>query len=82
MVVCQFLSADFKAWVKTLNINSWVRLHREMQAYYVDPLDEDRAWNSLNKQQQTRSVKYYSEKFLQLIMKVGNGVNEKDKLKC
>jgi Retrotransposon gag protein/Zinc knuckle len=81
MVVCQFLSADVKTWVKTLHIDSWVRLQREMQAYYVDPLEEDRAWNSLNKLQQTGSVKDYSEKFLQLIVKVGNVVNEKDKLR-
>jgi Retrotransposon gag protein/Zinc knuckle len=81
MVVCQFLSADVKTWVKTLHIDSWIRLQREMQAYYVDPLEEDRAWNSLNKLQQTGSVKDYSEKFLQLIVKVGNGVNEKDKLR-
>jgi hypothetical protein len=52
-----------------------------MQAYYVDPLEEDRAWNSLNKLQQTGAVKDYSEKFLQLIVKVGNVVNEKDKLR-
>ena len=81
MVVNQFLSADVKTWVKTLHIDSWVRLQKEMQAYYVDPLEEDRAWNSLNKLQQTGSVKDYSEKFLQLIVKVGNGVNEKDKLR-
>jgi hypothetical protein len=74
MVVCQFLSADVKTWVKTLHIDSWVRLQREMQAYYVDPLEEDRAWNSINKAQQTGSVKDYSEKFLQLIVKVGNVV--------
>jgi hypothetical protein len=28
MVVFQFLSADVKMWVKTLNIDSWVRLQR------------------------------------------------------
>jgi hypothetical protein len=42
-VVCQFLSADVKTWVNTLHIDSWVRLQREMQAYYVDSLEEDRA---------------------------------------
>jgi hypothetical protein len=67
--------------VKTLHIDSWVRLQREMQAYYVDQLEEDRAWNSLNKLQKTRSVKDYSEKFLQLIVKVGNVVNERDTLR-
>jgi hypothetical protein len=81
MVVCQFLSADIKTWVKTLHIDSWVRLQRETQAYYVDPLEEYRAWNSPNKLQQTGSVKDYSEKFLQLIVKVGNVVNEKDILR-
>jgi hypothetical protein len=81
MVVCQFLSANVKTWEKTLHIDSWVRLQREMQAYYVDPLEEKRAWNSLNKLQQTGLVKDYSDKFLQLIVKVGNGVNEKDKLR-
>jgi hypothetical protein len=59
MVVCQFLSADVKTWVNTLHIDSWVRLQKEMQAYYVDPLEEDRAWNSLNRLQQTGSVKDY-----------------------
>jgi Retrotransposon gag protein len=63
--------------VKTLHIDSWVRLQKEMQAYYADPLEKDRAWNSLNKLQQTGSVKDYSEKFLQLIVKVGKVVNEK-----
>jgi Retrotransposon gag protein len=52
-----------------------------MQAYYADPLEEDSAWNSLNKLQQKGSVKDYSEKFLQLIVKVGNVVNEKDELR-
>jgi hypothetical protein len=41
MVVCQFLSADFKWPVKTLHIYSWVRLQRKLQAYYVDPSEED-----------------------------------------
>jgi Retrotransposon gag protein/Zinc knuckle len=81
MVVNQFLSADVKTWVKTLHLDSWVRLQKEMIAYYVDPLEEDRAWNSLNKLQQTGSVKDYSEKFLQLIVKVGNNVTEKDKIR-
>jgi hypothetical protein len=81
MVVCQFLSAEVKTWVKNLHTDSWVRLQREMQAYYVDPLGENRAWISLNKLQQTGSVKDYSETFLQLILKVGNVVNEKDKLR-
>jgi Retrotransposon gag protein len=67
--------------VKTLDIDSWVRLQKEMIEYYVDPLEEDRAWNSLNKLQQTGSVKDYSEKFLQLIVKVGNNVTEKDKIR-
>jgi Retrotransposon gag protein/Zinc knuckle len=80
-LVNQFLSADVKTWVKTLHIDSWVRLQKEMIEYYVDPLEEDRAWNSLNKLQQTGSVKDYSEIFLQLIMKVGNNVTEKDKLR-
>jgi Retrotransposon gag protein len=80
MVVNRLLSADVKTWVKTLHIDSWVRLQQEMIEYYVDPLEEDRAWNCLNKLQQTGSVKYYSEKF-QLIMKVGNEVTEKDKLR-
>jgi hypothetical protein len=39
MVVCQFLSADVKTWVKILHVDSWVRLQRELQAYYVDPLE-------------------------------------------
>jgi hypothetical protein len=69
MIVNQFLSADVKTWVKTLHIDSWVRLQKEMIEYNVDPLEEDRAWNSLNKLQQTGSVKDYSEKFLQLIVK-------------
>jgi hypothetical protein len=81
MVVNQFLSADVKTWVKTLHIDSCVRLQNEIIEYYVDPLKEDRAWNSLNKLQQTGSVKDYSEKFLQLIVKVGNNVTEKDKLR-
>jgi Retrotransposon gag protein len=67
--------------VKTINIDFWVRLQKEMIEYYVDPLEEDRAWNSLNKLQQTGSAKDYSEKFLQLIVKVGNNVTEKDKLR-
>jgi hypothetical protein len=81
MVVNQFLSADVKTLVKTLHIDYWVRLQKEMIGYYVDPLEEDRAWNSLNKLQQKWSVKIYSEKFLQLIVKVGNNVTEKDKLR-
>jgi Retrotransposon gag protein len=81
MVVSQFLSADVKTWVKTLHMDSWVRLQKEMTEYYVDPLEEDRAWNSLNKLQQTVSAKDYSEKFLQLIVKVGNNVTKKDKLR-
>jgi hypothetical protein len=46
MVVNKFLSADVKRWVKTLHIDSWVRLQKEMIEYYVDyvdPLEEDRA---------------------------------------
>jgi hypothetical protein len=81
MVVNQFLYADIKTWVKTLHIDSWVRLQKEMIEYYVDPLEENPAWNSLNKLQQTGPVKDYSEKFLQLIVKVGNNVTEKDKLR-
>jgi Retrotransposon gag protein len=81
VVVNQFLSADVKTWVKTLHIDSWVRLQKEMIEIYVDPLEEDRAWNSLNELQQTGSVKHYSEKFLQLIVKVGNNVTDKDKLR-
>jgi Retrotransposon gag protein/Zinc knuckle len=77
MVVNQFLSADVKTWVKTIHLDSWVRLRKEMIAYYVDPLEEDRAWNYLNLLQQTGSVKDYSEKFLQLIVKVGNNVQVK-----
>jgi hypothetical protein len=64
MVVSQFLSADVKTWVKTLHIDSWVRLQNEIIEHYVDPLEEDRAWNYLNKLQQTGSVKDCSEKFL------------------
>jgi Retrotransposon gag protein len=52
-----------------------------MIEYYVDTLEEDRAWNSLNKLQKTGSVKEYSKKFVQLIVKVGNNVTEKDKLR-
>jgi hypothetical protein len=47
MVFNQFLYADVKMWVKTLHIESWVRLQKEMIEYYVDPLEEDRSWNSL-----------------------------------
>jgi hypothetical protein len=46
MVVNQFLSAVVETWVKTLHIDSWVRLHKEMIEYYVDPLEEDRACNT------------------------------------
>jgi Retrotransposon gag protein len=81
LVVNQFLSADVKTWVKTLHIDSWVRLQKEMIEYYVDPFKENRTCNALNKLQQTGSVKDYSEKFLQLIVKVGNNVTEKDKLR-
>jgi hypothetical protein len=81
MVTNQFLSADVKTWVKTLHIDSLVRLQNEMIEYYVDPLEEDRTSNSLNKLQQTGSVKDYSEKFLPLIVKVGNNVTENDKLR-
>jgi Retrotransposon gag protein len=44
-------------------------------------MEEDRAWNSLNKLQQAGSVEDYSEKFLQSILKVGNTVTEKDKIR-
>jgi hypothetical protein len=52
-----------------------------MIEYNMDPLEEYRAWNSLNKLQQIGSVKDYSEMFLQLIVKVGNNASEKDKLR-
>jgi hypothetical protein len=81
MVVNPFLSANVKPLVKTLHIDSWVRLQNEIIKYYEDPLEEDRAWNSLNKLQQTGSVKDFSEKFLQLVVKVGNNVTDKDKLR-
>jgi Retrotransposon gag protein len=81
MVVNQFPSADVKTWVKTLHIDSWEHLQNEMIEYYVYPFEEDSAWNSLNKLQRTGSVKDYSEKILQLIVKVGNNVTEKDKLR-
>jgi hypothetical protein len=77
-VVNQFLSADVKTWVKTLHIYSWVRLQSEMIAYYVNLLEEDRAWSPL-KLQQTESAKYYSETFLQIFLNVGNNFTEKDK---
>jgi hypothetical protein len=57
MVFNQFLSSDVKTWVKTLRIESWVRLQKEMIEYNVEPLEEDRTWNSLNKLQQTGWVK-------------------------
>jgi hypothetical protein len=41
MVVNQFLSAEIKTCVKTLHIDSWVRLQKEMVEYYVDLLEED-----------------------------------------
>jgi hypothetical protein len=47
----------------------------------VDPLEKNRAWNSLNKLQQTGSVKDFWEKFLQVIVKVSNNVTEKDMLR-
>jgi hypothetical protein len=81
MVVNQFLSADVKTWVKTLHIDYWVRLQKEMIEYYVDPLEEDSAWNSLKRFQGTGSVKNYSEKFLQIIVKVVKNVTAKDKHK-
>jgi Retrotransposon gag protein len=77
MVVNQFLSVDVKTWVKTLHIDSWARLQNGMIEYYVHPLEEDRAWNFLNMLQKTGSVKDYSEKFLQSIVKVDNNVTEK-----
>jgi hypothetical protein len=43
MAVNQFLSADVKTWVKTLHIDSWVQLHKEMIEYYVDPLEGEGA---------------------------------------
>jgi hypothetical protein len=67
--------------VKTLHINSWLFLQKEMIECYVNPLEEERAWNSLNTLQQTGSVKGSSEKFLQLFVKVGNNVAKKDKLR-
>jgi Retrotransposon gag protein len=81
MVVNQFLSADAKTWVKTIHIDSGVRLQKEITEYYVDLLEQDRTRNSLNKLQQTWSVEDYSGKFLHLIVKVGNNVTEKDKLR-
>jgi Retrotransposon gag protein len=42
-------------------------------------VNTSRHWGQ--KRQQTGSVKDYSEKFLQLIVKVGNNVTEKDKLR-
>ena len=45
------------------------------------PLEKDYACNSLNKIQQTGSVKDYSEKSLQLIGKVCNNITEKNKLR-
>jgi hypothetical protein len=53
MVICQLLSTDVKTWVKTLHKDSLVRLQRDMQAFFIDPLEEDSALNSLNKLQQT-----------------------------
>jgi hypothetical protein len=49
VVVNQFLSADVKTWVKPLHIDSLVRLQNEMIEHYMAPLEEERAWNSLNK---------------------------------
>jgi hypothetical protein len=43
MVVNQFMYNDAKTWVKTLHIDSWVRLQKEMIEYYVNPLEKDRA---------------------------------------
>jgi Retrotransposon gag protein len=81
MVVSQFLSAEAKTWGKTLHIDSWVRLQKEMIESYVDPLEVYRSWNVLNNLQQTGPVKDYSENFLQLIVKVGNNVTENDKVR-
>jgi Retrotransposon gag protein len=81
MIVNPFLSADVKTWVKTLRIQSWVGLQKEMIEFYVDPLEEDGARYSLSKLQQTGSVKGYSEKVLQSIVKVGNNLTDKDKLR-
>jgi Retrotransposon gag protein len=53
-----------------------------MIEHCVYSLEEDSAWKALNKLQQTGSVKDYSEKFHQLIVKVGNNVTEKGKLRC
>jgi hypothetical protein len=63
MFVNQFLFADVKTWVTTLHINSWLFLQKEMIECYVNPLEEDRAWNYVNKLQKTGSVKGYSEFF-------------------
>jgi hypothetical protein len=81
MVVLQFMSPDVKNWVKTLEIASWTRLQRSMLEYYADPLEEERAWSSLNKLQQTASVKDYTEKFLQLVVKIGKSVSKEDRLR-
>jgi hypothetical protein len=80
-IVNKFLSADVKTWVKTLNIDCWLRLQKEIIEYYVDPLEENCSWNSLNKLKKTGPVKNSSDKFLQLILKVGNNVTENDKLR-
>ena len=81
MVVLQFLSSDVKNWVKTLEITSWTQLHQSMREYYADPLEEERAWSSLNKLQQTASVKDYTDKFLQLVVKIGKSVSKEDRMR-
>jgi hypothetical protein len=53
---------------------------KELTEYYVEQFEEDRAWNSFNKLQQTRSVKDYSKNVLQLILRFSNNVTEKYKL--
>lgn len=81
MVVLQFLASDVKNWVKTLEIASWTQLQRAMLEYYADPLEEERAWSALNKLQQTGSVKDYTEKFLQLVVKIGKSVSKEDRMR-
>jgi Retrotransposon gag protein/Zinc knuckle len=81
MVAQQFLSQDVKNWVRTLNIESWLRLAKNMLEYYADPLEEERAWTSLHKLHQTGSVKDYTDKFLQLVVKIRSGVTTQDRMR-
>jgi hypothetical protein len=81
LVIQQFLSQDVRNWVKTLGLECWASLRKEMVEYYSDPLEKERAWTALNKIQQTGSVKEYTEKFLQLVVKVGTGVTQTDRMR-